>query len=154
MLAVCKRWQHTFLSPPESRAARKRAGPTRLCGVRIAEADAVQELRILEVDGDAERAQALHALQFREIEILDLAGERAEALQILDVAAVFLRLGVLAVDDGDLPGLGHPLGRAVHDRLVDSLLDDFVADVVGAIDVEALLVETKADRERRVLHED
>src|SRR5882724_5060094 len=62
-------------------------------------------------------------------------------------------LAGLAVDDGELARLGHALGRALDQRLVDPLLHDLVADVVGAVHVEALLVEAEADRHRRVLHQ-
>ena len=75
-------------------------------------------------------------------------------LEVLDVAAVLLGLGRLRVDDGDAARLGHPLARAPDQRLVDPLLHDLVADVVGAVHVEALLVEAEADRERRVLDQD
>src|SRR5881628_4026760 len=101
----------------------------------------------------AQRAEAVDALQLLELELLDLAGDVAEVTQVLEIAAILLGLGRLAVHDGDLARLGHALGRALDQRLVDPLLHDLVADVVGAVDVEALLVEAEADRERRVLHE-
>src|SRR6266542_2828702 len=94
--------------------------------VQVIQPDTLPELRAVEIDGDAERLETLYPLQ----------------------------LAALTVDDGDLPGLGYALGRTLDDRLVDSLLDDLVADVVGAVDVEALLVEAKPDRERSVLDED
>src|SRR5262249_16226464 len=100
------------------------------------------------------RPEALDTLQLAEIEVLDLRGERAKALEEFDVPPVLLGFGVLAVDDRDLAGLGQAVGSALHDRLVDPLLEDLVADIVGAIDIEALLVEAKPDRERGVLDED
>src|SRR6266542_7007924 len=122
--------------------------------VQVIQPDTLPELRAVEIDGDAERLETLYPLQLPERALLDVSGEIAEALQVLDVTPVLLRLAGLTVDDGDLPGLGYALGRTLDDRLVDSLLDDLVADVVGAVDVEALLVEAKPDRERSVLDED
>src|SRR5215470_18666189 len=119
--------------------------------LQIAGGDAAIDARVAQVDGDAERAQAVHALQLLELDVLHLAGEIAERLQILDVAAVLVAFGGVRVDDRDLPGLRDPLGGPLDDRLVDPLLDDLVADVISAVDVEALLVEPEADRERRVL---
>src|SRR5437867_6982406 len=109
--------------------------------------------RVAQRDRHAQRAEAVDALQLLELELLDLAGDVAEVTQVLEIAAILLGLGRLAVHDGDLARLGHALGRALDQRLVDPLLHDLVADVVGAVDVEALLVEAEADRERRVLHE-
>src|SRR5262249_60260741 len=101
----------------------------------------------------APRAKSVAALQLLELQFLDLAAYVAEVAQVLDVAAILLRLGRLSVDDGDPARLGHALGRALDQRLVDPLLDDLVADVVCAVDVEALLVEAEPDRQRRVLDE-
>ena len=92
-------------------------------------------------------------LQLLELDVLDLARQVAQVLEVLDVAAVLLRLAELGVDDRDLAGLGDAIARALDQRLVDPLLHDLVPDVVGAVHVEALLVEAEADRERRVLDE-
>src|SRR3989442_689744 len=46
-----------------------------------------------------------------------------------------------------------PTDSALDHGFVDALLDDLVADVVRAVDVETLLVETEADGARRVLHQ-
>src|SRR5438552_8790572 len=100
-----------------------------------------------------ERAQAVHALQLYEIEVRDLAAHVTEMAQVLQVAPVLGGLPRLAVDDRELDRLGHALGGALDQRLVDPLLHDLVADVVGAVHVEALLVEAEADRHRSVLHE-
>src|SRR5262245_64337301 len=53
--------------------------------------------------------------------------------------------GGLRVHQRDLARLGEPLRGPAHHRLVDPLLHDLVADVVGAVHVEALLVEAEAD---------
>src|SRR4029453_623794 len=82
-----------------------------------------------------------------------MAGQVAQALQILDVPAVLAALWALAVDDCDLAGLGYAVRSAFDHGFVNALLDDLVADVVRAVDVEALLVETEADGPRRVLHQ-
>jgi hypothetical protein len=50
----------------------------------------------------------------------------------------------------NLAGLGHALGRPLDDGLVDTLLDNLISDVIRAVDVESLFVETKSDRERRI----
>src|SRR5437667_10802052 len=120
----------------------------------VARRDAPLDLGISEVDGDAERVEPVHALELVQLEVLHLAGQVAEVLEVLDVAAVLVGLGALGIDDGDLPGLRHALARALDQCLVDPLLDDLVADVVGAIHVESLFVEPEPDRERRVLDED
>src|SRR5215471_18816156 len=86
--------------------------------------------------------------------MLEVVGYVSQALQVLDVRAVLEGLGGLAVDDRDLAGLGHALTRSLDHGLVDSLLDDLVAHVVRAIDIEPLLVETEPDRERSVLDQD
>src|SRR2546422_7187834 len=95
----------------------------------------------------------MHALELAEVQLLHLAGQVTQALQVLDVPAVLAALGALAVDDCDLAGLGYAVGSAFNHGFVDALLDDLVADVVRAVDVEALLVETEADGARRVLHQ-
>src|SRR5262245_38074944 len=73
--------------------------------------------------------------------------------QIFEVAAVFGGLGGVSVDDRQLAGLCDALGLALDQGLVDPLLDDLVPDVVRAVDVEPLLVEAEAYRQRRVLDE-
>src|SRR5439155_20138125 len=120
----------------------------------VARRDPTLDLRIAEVDGDAERVETVHALELVQLDVLDLAGEVAEVLEVFDVAAVLIGLGALGIDDGDLPGLRHALVRALDQCLVDPLLHDLVADVVGAIHVEPLFVEPEPDRERRVLDQD
>src|SRR2546428_4730101 len=97
----------------------------------VARRDAPLDLGISEVDGDAERVEPVHALELVQLEILHLAGQVAEVLEVLDVAAVLVGLGALGIDDGDLPGLRHALARALDQSLVDPLLHDLVADVVG-----------------------
>ena len=94
------------------------------------------------------------ALQFLELEVLQVAREVAELLQVLDVVAPLAGLARVGVHEGDLRRLGEALGGAADHRLVDPLLDDLVADVVRAVHVEAFLVEPEPDRERRVLDED
>ena len=96
----------------------------------------------------------MHALQLAELEILDFATEIAQVLQVLDIGAILGRLVGLGVNDGDFAGLGYALARTPHQGFVDPLLDDLVPDVVSAIHIEALLVETETDRQRRVLYED
>src|SRR5215469_12238767 len=103
------------------------------------------ELRVVEGHLDPQRPEALDSLQLPDIELLEGAGQIAEALQVLDVRSIFERLGGLAVDDRHFPGLRQALGGPVNNRLVDSLLDDLVPDVVGPVDVEALFVEPEPD---------
>src|SRR5215831_12894179 len=121
--------------------------------LQVGQVEILPELRIVERHLHPERPEALNTLQLPELERLDVTSQIAEALQVFDVPAVFQRLRGLRVDDGYLPGLSHALGRSLHDRLVDALLDDLVPDVVGAVDVEPLLVESKTDRERGMLDE-
>ena len=53
-----------------------------------------------------------------------------------------------------LPGwVSRSVDPAQH-RLVDALLHDLVANIVGPVHVEALLVEAETDGQRRVLDED
>src|SRR5215467_5371190 len=113
----------------------------------------LQDARVLQRNCHAERAEALHTLELAEVQLLHLAGQVAQALQVLDVPAVLAALRALAVDDCDLAGLGYAVRGAFHHGFVDALLDDLIADVVRAVDVEALLVETEADRARRVLYQ-
>src|SRR3989441_13132139 len=70
----------------------------------VARRDAPLDLGISEVDGDAERVEPVHALELVQLEVLHLAGQVAEVLKVLDVAAVLVGLGALGIDDGDLPG--------------------------------------------------
>src|SRR5947209_10925080 len=73
--------------------------------------------RVAQRDRHAQRAEAVDALQLLELELLDLAGDVAEVTQVLEIAAILLGLGRLAVHDGDLARLGHALGRALDQRL-------------------------------------
>src|SRR5947208_11860517 len=130
----------------DARHRSARDGAKRLRGHRLGG-------HVAQGDGHAERAQAVHALQLFELDVLDLAADVAEVAQVLEIAAILRGLAALAVYDGELARLRHALGRALDQGLVDALFDDLVADVVGAVDVEALLVEAEADRHRRVLHE-
>src|SRR5436309_14145122 len=63
----------------------------------VARPDAHLDLGISEVDGDAERVEPVHALQLVQLEVLHLAGQIAEALEVLDVAAVLVGLGALCI---------------------------------------------------------
>src|ERR1700730_15745733 len=122
--------------------------------LQVCQVDALLEPRVVERDLDTERPEALDTLQFPEFEVFESPGQITKALKIFDVRPVFQRLAGLAVDDGHFPGLRHALGRPLDNRLVDSLLDDLVPDVIRAIDVEPLFVEAKPDREGGVLDED
>src|SRR5437879_3252942 len=96
---------------------------------------------------------AVYALGLAQVQLISIAGQVGQALQVLDVPAVLAALWALAVDDCDLAGLGYAVRSALDHGFVDALLDDLVADVVRAVDVETLLVETEADGARRVLHQ-
>src|SRR5215470_13781771 len=121
--------------------------------LQIGQVETLSELGAVERHPDPERPEPPNPLQLLELELLNLTSQIAEALQVVEIHPVLLRLGGLGVDDGDLPGLCHALGGPVDDRLVDALLDDLVPDVVGPVDVEPLLVEPETDREGRVLDE-
>src|SRR5215469_7289896 len=121
--------------------------------LQIGQVETLSELGAVERHPDPERPEPTNPLQLLELELLNLTSQIAEALQVVEIHPVLLRLGGLGVDDGDLPGLCHALGGPVDDRLVDALLDDLVPDVVGPVDVEALLVEPETDRERSMLDE-
>src|SRR4029453_6878109 len=112
-------------------------------GLQIGEADPAVDPRVAQIDGHPQRPEPVHALQLVPLDLLDLAGEVAERLQVLDVVPVLVRLGRLGVDDRDLPGLGDALVGALDDRLVDALLDDLVAGVVGAVAIEACWTSTR-----------
>src|SRR4029453_6503343 len=74
--------------------------------------------------------------------------------EVVEVLAILLGFAGWAYTTGDLPRVRYALVRASEHRLVDALLDDLVADVVGPVDVEALLVGTKADRQGCVVGQD
>src|SRR5438046_10423515 len=73
--------------------------------------------RVAQRDRHAQRAEAVDALQLLELELLDLDGDGAEVTQVLEIAAILLGLGRLAVHDGDLPGVGLAPRPAVYQRL-------------------------------------
>src|SRR5436853_619939 len=64
------------------------------------------EVHVRQVHRHAQRAQTLGARQLVELQLLDLTGQVAEPLQVLDVLAPLLRLARVRVDQRDLPGLG------------------------------------------------
>jgi hypothetical protein len=125
--------------------------PDPLSRLQVSRIDTLLEFRVVEIDLDAERPEALHALQLPELEVLDVASQIAKALKVFDVSPVLQGFAGLAVDDGNLAGLGHALGRPLDDGLVNTLLDNLISDVIRAVDVESLFVETKSDRERRIV---
>src|SRR5215470_3780751 len=101
--------------------------------LQIGQVETLSELGAVERHPDPERPEPTNPLQLLELELLNLTSQIAEALQVVEIHPVLLRLGGLGVDDGDLPGLCHALG--------------------GPVDVEPLLVEPETDREGRMLDE-
>ena len=71
--------------------------------------------------------------------------------QILPVLRGFPGLGI---DHRESPGAGQPLPASPDHRFVDPLLRDLVADVVGPVHVELLLVGTEANGQGVVLDQD
>src|SRR5262245_6727213 len=82
--------------------------------LEVSHVDALLELRVVERDLDAERSEALNALQLPELEALDRAAQIAEVLQIIDIPPILQRLGRLIVDDGHRPRLRHALARPLY----------------------------------------
>ena len=107
-----------------------------------------------QVHRDPQGAQTVHALQLVQLQLFHGSHHVTRGRQVVEVRAILLGLHGLGVHDGDPAGLGHPLARAPDHRLVDALLDDLVAHVVGAVDVEALLVEAEANGQGRVVGQD
>src|SRR5262245_41325103 len=68
---------------------------------------ALENGRVIQVHRHAQCPETLHALELAQVQLFHLAGEVAQALEVLDVPTVLAALGALAVDDRDLAGLGY-----------------------------------------------
>src|ERR687888_309826 len=143
----------SWMTPPMSKTT-ARTPVTQLADGRASDVERDRAVgRLAQRDGRPQRAETVHPLQLLELQVLHLGSDIAEVMEVLEVAAVLQRLRRVRVDDRDPSRLRHALARALDERLVDALLDDLVAHVVGAVHVEALLVRPESDRQRRVLDE-
>jgi hypothetical protein len=90
-------------------------------------------------------------LQVLQFHVFDLILKIPRSLQVINIFQVFRPLLPLGIDNGDLARVGQTFGGVFNAGLVDALLDDLMADVIGPLDLEAPLIRAEADGQGRIL---